>query len=251
MNILPKHIYSDSIINNNLSNHNSANINIVNYYKYLNYFDSKYQKIIPILFATIIHLTLLLLFYKPQNGKINNPEIIINNLNLSGFKNINNQKIGSKFVSIKNDNNNQKVNNVTNNSLTNNQQNKQVSTIDQDYNNHSKNISQSSYLDNNQNNNSINSSGSEPIYDASYLNNPTPNYPEIALQNNIEGKVMLLVNVNVNGKVTDITIENSSGYKMLDNAAINSVRNWQFIPAKHNSVAVSGKVIVPIEFKIK
>jgi protein TonB len=62
---------------------------------------------------------------------------------------------------------------------------------------------------------------------------------------------LLLVNVNVNGKVTDITIENSSGYKMLDNAAINSVRNWQFIPAKHNSVAVSGKVIVPIEFKIK
>lgn len=251
MNILPKHIYSSSIIANNVSNHNSANININNYYKYLNDFDSKYQKIIPIFFATIIHLTLLLLFYKPQNSKISNAEIIINNLNLSSFKNISNQKISSEFVNIKNDNNNQENNNITDNSLIKNHQDKKFAAIDQNRNHNSENVNKSSDLENNQNNNSINSSGSDPVYDASYLNNPTPNYPEIALQNNIEGKVMLMVNVNANGKVINITIENSSGYKMLDNAAINSVKNWQFIPAKHNSVAVSGKVIVPIEFKIK
>ena len=89
-----------------------------------------------------------------------------------------------------------------------------------------------------------------PVFDAQYLNNPSPIYPSNAKNNNIQGKVFLSVLVGVEGRAIEVKIANSSGYSILDNSALSAVRKWQFVPAKKNGEAVSATVIVPVEFKI-
>ena len=89
-----------------------------------------------------------------------------------------------------------------------------------------------------------------PVFDAQYLNNPSPIYPSNAKNNNIQGKVFLSVLVGIEGRAIEVKIANSSGYYILDNSALSAVRKWQFVPAKKNGEAVSATVIVPVEFKI-
>ena len=91
---------------------------------------------------------------------------------------------------------------------------------------------------------------SEPLFDAAYLNNPAPKYPASAKRRNIEGKVLLEVSVNADGEAAKVRISRSSGFPILDNAALEAVKNWRFIPAKKSGKAVAAQVIVPIEFKI-
>jgi len=91
---------------------------------------------------------------------------------------------------------------------------------------------------------------SEPVFDASYLNNPAPQYPSSAKRRNIEGKVLLEVLVDANGNAEKIVISRSSGFAILDNAALEAVKNWRFVPAKKAGKAVAAQVTVPIEFKI-
>jgi len=89
-----------------------------------------------------------------------------------------------------------------------------------------------------------------PVFDAQYLNNPSPIYPSNAKNNNIQGKVFLSVLVGIEGRAIEVKIANSSGYSILDNSALSAVRKWQFVPAKKNGEAVPATVIVPVEFKI-
>lgn len=96
----------------------------------------------------------------------------------------------------------------------------------------------------------INSAQSEPIFDAAYLNNPSPNYPLDAKRKNIQGKVLVQVTVKSDGSAKEVIIARSSGYKSLDEAAIEAVRQWRFIPARKGSQSVQANVIVPVEFKI-
>ena len=95
-----------------------------------------------------------------------------------------------------------------------------------------------------------NSANSQPIFNASYLNNPAPLYPKYAKTKGYEGKVMLEVTVSKNGEAKDIRISHSSGYDSLDNAAKIAVAKWRFIPAYVGSEAVEARVLVPIEFKL-
>ncbi|WP_144392329.1 energy transducer TonB [Pleionea sediminis] len=50
------------------------------------------------------------------------------------------------------------------------------------------------------------------------------NYPELAKQNKVYGELILKVAVNSDGTVRDLTVMSSSGYKVLDDAAIRIVR---------------------------
>jgi TonB family protein len=91
---------------------------------------------------------------------------------------------------------------------------------------------------------------SEPIFDAQYLNNPAPLYPKVARDRGIEGKILLEVVVKEDGSALNVKLISSSGSSLLDESAIEAVKNWQFIPAKKFGKFVQAKVIVPIEFKI-
>lgn len=72
----------------------------------------------------------------------------------------------------------------------------------------------------------------EPVFNADYLNNPPPVYPQAAKRQNIEGEVLLKVEVSEEGRAGDVSIAKSSGSSILDYAAISAVKRWKFIPAK-------------------
>ena len=83
-----------------------------------------------------------------------------------------------------------------------------------------------------------------------YNVNPKPNYPTTARKRGYQGTVILKVLISENGTVGDIFVEKKSGYEVLDNSAVNAVRNWSFFPAKKNGVPVASWVSVPIKFRL-
>ncbi len=87
--------------------------------------------------------------------------------------------------------------------------------------------------------------------DAGYLRNPAPNYPRFAQDQGWEGSVILNVLVLPNGKPKAIELLQSSGRKILDDAAVNSVRRWSFVPATLDDVPIESWVEVPIDFKLQ
>jgi len=82
------------------------------------------------------------------------------------------------------------------------------------------------------------------------LNNAIPRYPLLAQKNDIEGKVTLQVNINKTGDPTQIKIHQSSGYKILDNEAIEAVAKWKFLPATKSNSAIQSSLRIPIIFKL-
>lgn len=83
-----------------------------------------------------------------------------------------------------------------------------------------------------------------------YLRNPAPEYPELAVERGWEGTVILNVHVLGNGKPSSVEIKTSSGRNVLDNAAVQTVRRWSFVPAKQGETPVDSWVEVPIDFKL-
>ena len=91
----------------------------------------------------------------------------------------------------------------------------------------------------------------EANFKANYLTNPKPEYPSIAKSRGWTGKVMLRVQVSPEGTANSVEVETSSGHEMLDEAAIDAVKKWKFIPAKKGETAVASAVIVPIVFSLR
>ncbi len=89
----------------------------------------------------------------------------------------------------------------------------------------------------------------EPVA-ANYLKNPPPKYPRYARKRKQEGKVLLDVSVKTDGYPRNIVIAQSSGFDILDNAALSAVKRWKFLPARNGSAKVEANVKVPIEFRI-
>ena len=89
-----------------------------------------------------------------------------------------------------------------------------------------------------------------PRFGVSYLNNPAPDYPAMSRRIGEEGRVLMKVLVSADGSAENVEIEKSSGSERLDNAAMQAVKRWKFIPAKKNNQALSAYVIVPVKFSL-
>lgn len=89
-----------------------------------------------------------------------------------------------------------------------------------------------------------------PRSDASSLNNPSPTYPAMSRRLAEQGKVLLDVLILANGKVGEIKIKQSSGFKRLDDAALQTVKQWQFQPAKRGNQAIDYWYVQPISFSL-
>lgn len=83
-----------------------------------------------------------------------------------------------------------------------------------------------------------------------YSHNPAPAYPQSARTRKLEGVVELNVLVDTKGRVRDLNLRRSSGFKVLDRAAMDSVKEWKFEPGKSNSYPVEMWVVVPMVFKL-
>ncbi|NWG87768.1 MAG: energy transducer TonB [Hydrogenophilaceae bacterium] len=90
-----------------------------------------------------------------------------------------------------------------------------------------------------------------PRFDADYLDNPAPAYPSLSRRLREQGRVLLRVYVEPNGTASRIEIKLTSGFERLDNAALNTVRKWRFVPAHQGSAAVGAWVVVPISFSLR
>lgn len=91
----------------------------------------------------------------------------------------------------------------------------------------------------------------EPDYQASYLNNPKPSYPNIANRMGWQGTVVVNVEVLATGLAGQLSLQRSSGHAVLDDAALQAIRNWRFVPARHNGQLVTKHFLIPIPFVFK
>jgi len=83
-----------------------------------------------------------------------------------------------------------------------------------------------------------------------YKENPPPQYPRMAKRRGYEGRTVLEVEVFENGKVGDIVVAESSGFKILDEAAQDSVKEWSFVPGTRNGENIRQRVMVPVRFDL-
>lgn len=83
-----------------------------------------------------------------------------------------------------------------------------------------------------------------------YRINPAPKYPRIARRRGYKGTVVLEVLVDRNGRVDDLRVSTSSGYKILDKAALASVKDWAFEPGMRGDQKVEMWVRVPVRFQL-
>jgi len=85
---------------------------------------------------------------------------------------------------------------------------------------------------------------------AEFRNNPAPKYPLEAVRNRWEGVVLLRLVVAKTGRVRDVQVIESSGFAVLDQAAIEAVRRWQGRPARRWGRAVESVERLPIRFRL-
>lgn len=78
-----------------------------------------------------------------------------------------------------------------------------------------------------------------------------PPYPLLARKMGYEGRLILRLLVSKEGKVEQVKVIRSSGYSILDRAAIKTVKRWRFIPAHGVKKAVPFWVEVPVVFSLK
>jgi len=91
---------------------------------------------------------------------------------------------------------------------------------------------------------------SGPLFSPGSAANPLPHYPLRARRAGLEGRVMLRVAVDASGRPRTVSVAESSGYTILDNAARAAVEGWQFTPAREGLNTTAAEVAVPIRFRL-
>jgi protein TonB len=81
--------------------------------------------------------------------------------------------------------------------------------------------------------------------------NPPPSYPRQSLLAGEQGRVLIKTAVRADGTVAAVAIDQTSGWRLLDEAALAAVRGWRFSPARRGGQAVAYDVIVPVRFTIR
>jgi protein TonB len=84
-----------------------------------------------------------------------------------------------------------------------------------------------------------------------YFQNQPPKYPQLAKQMHQEGLVTLMVEVDQKGMPVKVEVKQSSGYQLLDRAALEAVRRWRFQPERIGDIPIESKVTVPIRFRLE
>ena len=79
------------------------------------------------------------------------------------------------------------------------------------------------------------------------MNDVKPVYPAIALKAGVSGAVIIEATIGADGKVIDAQVLRS--IPMLDEAALDAVRQWEYRPTFLNGVAVPVVMTVTINFK--
>jgi len=79
----------------------------------------------------------------------------------------------------------------------------------------------------------------------------SPVYPRAARENNWEGSVLLDALILPDGAVGELLVERSSGYELLDTAALAAVKDWSYRPALKENVPVACRIKISIHFLLE
>ena len=83
-----------------------------------------------------------------------------------------------------------------------------------------------------------------------YKRQPQVQYPEQARRRGDTGTVLVRALIGVNGRVESATLEQGSGNRLLDQAALRAVNRASFHPYKENGIAQSVYTLIPIAFTL-
>lgn len=85
------------------------------------------------------------------------------------------------------------------------------------------------------------------------LSKSEPSYPERARQAGWEGTVILKIEILEDGRSGYVSVYRSSGYDILDDAAIAAIQQWRFIPAQNrdSGQAISCYTTMPVVFRLR
>ena len=75
-------------------------------------------------------------------------------------------------------------------------------------------------------------------------------YPDASKRANEEGRCIVLMTVAVDGKITNESIQTSSGFPRLDEACLKGVHGQRLVPATENGKPVEKTVALPIVWKL-
>ena len=75
-------------------------------------------------------------------------------------------------------------------------------------------------------------------------------YPERARKRNQEGTVVIHALIGPDGKPIEVTVAESSGHRLLDEAARDAIADCAFVPQRVGGQAVKAIVEIPIPFKL-
>lgn len=89
-----------------------------------------------------------------------------------------------------------------------------------------------------------------PRIDASGRDNPPPAYPSASRRAKEQGRVMLAIHIDERGRVTEARVHRSSGYRRLDQAALDAVRHWRYQPAQRSGRAIGFDYMQPVVFSL-
>jgi protein TonB len=88
----------------------------------------------------------------------------------------------------------------------------------------------------------------EPSADADYLKNPPPGYPRISRRNGEQGTVIVRVFISTQGTPEKAEVRTSSGFARLDQAALEAVHRWRFVPGRRNGTPEAMWFNIPVRF---
>ena len=89
------------------------------------------------------------------------------------------------------------------------------------------------------------------ILEAKYRKQTAPIYPSRALELGYQGNVTLHAKIMPSGMPGELKVVKSSGYSLLDKAALAAVKKWEFEPTHINGNAIVSWVRVPVNFVIQ
>lgn len=90
-----------------------------------------------------------------------------------------------------------------------------------------------------------------PSSDADYLQNPRPPYPALSRRMGEQGQVLVRVLIGADGRALQAEVHRSSGYERLDQAALQTVLKWRYLPGKRGGVPEAMWFNVPLNFVLE
>ncbi len=96
-----------------------------------------------------------------------------------------------------------------------------------------------------------NGAGPGRFVQASYLSCPKTDYPEAARRAGWEGTVMIEVAVDAEGRPKSSQVQQSSGFDVLDRAALDNIqRRCRFHPARRGDARIATSIKIPVVFRL-